>query len=235
MPRVQVAGSGFLEMADAAVATRRKKSDPAIFGVCRRRPPCTGAGPPGPAGGGRESDPADLSGAGDGEAAICTGDGRPGGCRPGRRQSDPADPSGAGDDAAAICTGDGRPSSCRPGGRESDPADPSGAGAEQELPSAEEMADDAQKFDGENALAKVKPDGAQDYRTRVEGAELPDDVRKAALGEVDKLWNELVTRAPTPAKSGSGSTRFSTCRGAPRPRTGSTFRGHAKLKRHCGG
>ena len=56
-----------------------------------------------------------------------------------------------------------------------------------ELPSAEEMADDAQKFDGENALAKVKPDGAQDYRTRVEGAELPDDVRKAALGEVDKL------------------------------------------------
>ena len=56
-----------------------------------------------------------------------------------------------------------------------------------ELPSTQEMADDAQKFDGENALAKVKPDGAQDYRTRVEGAELPDDVRKAALGEVDKL------------------------------------------------
>ena len=65
-----------------------------------------------------------------------------------------------------------------------------------QLPSAQEMADqaaadhpalDAQKFDGENALAEDQPDGAQDYRTRVEGAELPDDVRKAALGEVDKL------------------------------------------------
>ena len=49
------------------------------------------------------------------------------------------------------------------------------------------LPNDAQKIDGENALAEVKPDGAQDYRTRVEGAELPDDVRKAALGEVDKL------------------------------------------------
>jgi hypothetical protein len=64
------------------------------------------------------------------------------------------------------------------------------------LASAQMMADqaaadhpalDAQKFDGENALAEDQPDGAQDYRTRVEGAELPDDVRKAALGEVDKL------------------------------------------------
>ena len=32
--------------------------------------------------------------------------------------------------------------------------------------------------------------------------------------------NEAVTRAPSPTTSGSGSTRFSTCRGAPRPRTG---------------
>ena len=31
--------------------------------------------------------------------------------------------------------------------------------------------------------------------------------------------NEPVTRAPSPATSGPGSTRFSTCRGAPRPRT----------------
>ncbi|HEU5486527.1 MAG TPA: endopeptidase La [Microlunatus sp.] len=36
-------------------------------------------------------------------------------------------------------------------------------------------------------LGEDEPDGAQDYRTRVEEAELPDDVRKAALREVGKL------------------------------------------------
>ena len=36
-------------------------------------------------------------------------------------------------------------------------------------------------------LAEGDPDGAQDYRTRVEEAQLPDDVRKAALCEVGKL------------------------------------------------
>ncbi len=36
-------------------------------------------------------------------------------------------------------------------------------------------------------LGEDEPDGAQDYRTRVEAAELPDDVRKAALREVGKL------------------------------------------------
>ena len=45
----------------------------------------------------------------------------------------------------------------------------------------------AQKLDGEKALAEDQPNGARDYRTRVEGAELPDDVRKAALCEVGKL------------------------------------------------
>ena len=77
----------------------------------------------------------------------------------------------------------------------------------------------AQKVDGEKGLAEEQLDGAQDYRTRVEEAELPDDVRKAALCEVGKL-ERPVTRAPSPARSGSGSKRFSTCRGAPRPRTG---------------
>ncbi len=52
---------------------------------------------------------------------------------------------------------------------------------------ADHPALDAQKFDGEKALAEDQPDGAQDYRTRVEGAELPDDVREAALCEVGKL------------------------------------------------
>ena len=46
---------------------------------------------------------------------------------------------------------------------------------------------DAQKVDGEKELAEDEPDGAQDYRTRIEEAQLPDDVRKAALCEVDKL------------------------------------------------
>jgi ATP-dependent Lon protease len=36
-------------------------------------------------------------------------------------------------------------------------------------------------------LGEDEPDGAQDYRTRVEAADLPDDVRKAAMREVGKL------------------------------------------------
>jgi len=36
-------------------------------------------------------------------------------------------------------------------------------------------------------LGEGEPEGAQDYRSRVEAAELPEDVRKAALREVDKL------------------------------------------------
>src|SRR5829696_1795552 len=36
-------------------------------------------------------------------------------------------------------------------------------------------------------LGRDEPDGAQDYRTRVEEAQLPDDVRKAAMREVGKL------------------------------------------------
>jgi len=36
-------------------------------------------------------------------------------------------------------------------------------------------------------LGEGEPEGAQDYRARVESAELPEDVRKAALREVDKL------------------------------------------------
>jgi ATP-dependent Lon protease len=36
-------------------------------------------------------------------------------------------------------------------------------------------------------LGEDEPDGAQDYRARVEEADLPDDVRKAALREVGKL------------------------------------------------
>jgi hypothetical protein len=52
---------------------------------------------------------------------------------------------------------------------------------------ADPVAVDTQKVDGEKELAEGDPDGAQDYRTRVEEARLPGDVRKAALGEVGKL------------------------------------------------
>ena len=40
---------------------------------------------------------------------------------------------------------------------------------------------------GEKELAEDELDGAQKYRTRVEEAQLPDDVREAALREVGKL------------------------------------------------
>ena len=62
--------------------------------------------------------------------------------------------------------------------------------------STQEMADpgaadrrdaDAEKTHGEKALAEDEPEGAHDYRTRVEEAQLPDDVRKVALCEVGKL------------------------------------------------
>ena len=52
---------------------------------------------------------------------------------------------------------------------------------------ADHPALEAQKVEGEKELAEEQLDGAQDYRTRVEEAELPDDVRKAALCEVGKL------------------------------------------------
>src|SRR5512133_1926283 len=48
-------------------------------------------------------------------------------------------------------------------------------------------ADDTEKVDGKKELAEDESDGAQDYRTRVDEAQLPDDVRQAALCEVDKL------------------------------------------------
>jgi hypothetical protein len=62
--------------------------------------------------------------------------------------------------------------------------------------SAQEMADpgaddrgdvEAEKVHGKKELAEDEPDGAEDYRARVEEAQLPDDVHKAALCEVGNL------------------------------------------------
>ena len=65
-------------------------------------------------------------------------------------------------------------------------------------------------------LGEDEPEGAQDYRARVEAADLPDDVRKAALREVGKL-ERAATRAPSRAASAPGSTPSSTCPGRPGP------------------
>jgi hypothetical protein len=48
-------------------------------------------------------------------------------------------------------------------------------------------AEDTGKLHRGKELAKDKPNSALDYRTRVEEAQLPDDVREAALSEVGKL------------------------------------------------
>jgi hypothetical protein len=44
-----------------------------------------------------------------------------------------------------------------------------------------------EKVNGKKELAEDEADGAQDYRTRVEEAQLPDHVREAALREIAKL------------------------------------------------
>ena len=48
-------------------------------------------------------------------------------------------------------------------------------------------ADDTGRLTGRRSSPRSEPDGAQDSRTRVEEAQLPDDVREAALGEVGEL------------------------------------------------
>jgi hypothetical protein len=52
---------------------------------------------------------------------------------------------------------------------------------------ADVQAVDARKVDGDRGLAEHQSDGVQDYRTRVEKAQLPDEVREAAMSEVGKL------------------------------------------------
>jgi hypothetical protein len=52
---------------------------------------------------------------------------------------------------------------------------------------ADPAAGDAKNIDREKELAENETDGARDYRTRVEEAQLPDDIREAALREVGKL------------------------------------------------
>ena len=64
----------------------------------------------------------------------------------------------------------------------------------------------------------------EDYRARVEAAELPEKVREAALSEVDKL-ERTSDQSPEAAGSAPGWTRCSTCRGTCTPRTAMTSPG----------
>nr|BFE77769.1 hypothetical protein GCM10020093_003700 [Planobispora longispora] len=60
-----------------------------------------------------------------------------------------------------------------------------------------------------------------DYRARVEAADLPEKVREAALKEVDKL-ERTSDQSPRPDGSAPGSTPSSTSRGTSGPRTPTT-------------
>ena len=62
-------------------------------------------------------------------------------------------------------------------------------------------------------LGEDEAEGADDYRTRVEAADVPDDVREALLREVGKLERSSDQSPETSPGSAPGSTRCSTCRG----------------------
>ncbi len=67
-------------------------------------------------------------------------------------------------------------------------ADPAAVDAQKvEREKVDPAADDTGQLNSGKELAEDEPTGAQDYRTRVEEAQLPDNVREAALCEVGKL------------------------------------------------
>jgi len=67
-------------------------------------------------------------------------------------------------------------------------------------------------------LGEGEPDGSDDYRARVEAADLPEKVREAAMREVGKLERSS-EQSPRAAGSALGWTRCWTCRGTSRRRT----------------
>jgi hypothetical protein len=86
----------------------------------------------------------------------------------------------------AVGSGDRHPPPQLP--KQQEKVDPAAAGTEQiDGEQADLAAVDTEKVDPAKELAEEEPDGAKDYRTRVEEAQLPDEVRKAALCEVGKL------------------------------------------------
>ena len=131
-----------------------------------------------------------------------------------REDTHPADPSGEDADTAVIHT------------RMADP----------ELPTVELLTPRrlTRRLTKPRTSAEDEPDGAQGYRTRVEQAQLPDDVREAALCEVGKLERT----SDQSAESGDIRAWLDTILDLPW-RTKITdsidIQGHAKLRRHCGG
>ena len=68
-------------------------------------------------------------------------------------------------------------------------------------------------------LGEDDADGVDDYRARVEAADLPDDVREAAAARGRQAGARRATRAPRPAGSAPGWTPCSTCPGRCAPTT----------------
>jgi ATP-dependent Lon protease len=66
-------------------------------------------------------------------------------------------------------------------------------------------------------LGEGEPDGSDDYRARVEAADLPDKVRGPRCGR-SASWSGPANRARRAAGSAPGSTPFSTYRGTSPPR-----------------
>jgi hypothetical protein len=94
-------------------------------------------------------------------------------------------------------------------------------------------ADDTGKVDQRKELAEGEPEGAQDYRTRIEEA-LPDDMREAALGEVDKL-EPTSDQSPESGDIQTGLETMLDLPGSTKTTDWIDIQGHAKLRRHCGG
>ncbi len=72
-------------------------------------------------------------------------------------------------------------------------------------------------------LGEGEPEGSDDYRARVEAADVPDAVRAALLKEVDKPRARQRAEPRRPGGSAPGSTPSWTCPGPRAPRTPPTW------------
>ena len=77
-------------------------------------------------------------------------------------------------------------------------------------------------------LGEDEPEGADDYRTRVESADLPGQGPRGGAARGRQAGARAATRAPSPAGSGPGWTPCSSCRGTCGPRTRPTSRAPAR-------
>jgi hypothetical protein len=80
-------------------------------------------------------------------------------------------------------------------------------------------ADDTGEVDGGRSSPRTSPTAPKTIGNESRRPSCPTTYVRRRCAKSASL-NEPVPRAPSRATSGPGSTRFSTCRGAPRPRTG---------------